>query len=146
MRTRKLLLVVLLLTIVSTNLRAQVFYDFVGKSVATLIRQKGEANSVFSKGSFTVYLYNINANENQTFGVKKGMIIMAINGFRSYSESEAQTVSSIKILHYLGLGFSKQGREAGMTILKKGIRVLSIGYMVEDNGTFTTLVTALYRK
>ena len=128
--------------LVSTRSSAQEFSSFVGKNVAYLINQKGRADLEKENKSMTIYNYNINENENQTFSVVNSKVIMALNTIRSYSIAKAKNISSIKILHYMSLGFTKQGSEAGMTILKKGKRVLSIGYMNNDDGTYSTIVSA----
>jgi hypothetical protein len=43
----------------------------------------------------------------------------------------------------MSLGFTKQGSESGMTILKKGKRVLSIGWKDKYDGVYSTIVSAM---
>jgi hypothetical protein len=89
-----------------------------------------------------VYKYRITSNESQTFGIQNGKIITAIKSIYSKSMEKAKDQSSIQILYYMALGFTKQGKESGMTILKKGKRVLSIGWMDEVDGYYSTIVSA----
>jgi len=143
MKTKRIILLLVLLFFAPTKLSAQEFYTFVGKSVLYLTDQKGTPDLKKNNGQSSIYQYLENEDVNFVFGVKNGKVYMAIKNTKSTSVSKAKQLSSIEILYYLSLGFYKQGTESGMTILKKGSRMLSIGYMNDPDGTYSTLVTAL---
>ncbi len=124
------------------NLIAQEFYSYIGKSKDILTKQVGLPDYIKNTKTLTLYQYLKNSDENILYAVQNSKVYMAVKSIKSYSESTAKSNSSVQILNYLALGFSKQGAESGMTILKKGKLVLSIGYMNNSDGTYSTLVTA----
>lgn len=89
-----------------------------------------------------VYQYFYGSDENTVYSIKSNNVTMAIKSYKCYSLASAKTKSGALILYYLSLGFTKQGHQSGMTILKKGNRVLSIGYLDNNNGTYSAMATA----
>lgn len=136
-------LMIFILLIVSVNINySQEFYTLLGKSESTLINNYGAANSIKTVGAIKVYQYFNGTNENTVFSIKSNIVVMAINSHKCYSVSSAKNKSNALILYYINLGFTKQGNSNGMTLLKKGKRELSIGYMDNNDGTYSAMVTA----
>jgi hypothetical protein len=142
MTISKYLFAISFLILLSPSISAQEFYTYLGKSSSSLTAQLGRPNYESQKGTMIVYKYHISSNESQTFGIQNGKIITAIKSIYSKSVEKAKDQSSIQILYYMALGFTKQGKESGMTILKKGKRVLFIGWMDEVDGYYSTIVSA----
>lgn len=129
----------------SSTIPAQEFYVFIGKDKQYLLNQMGNPGNITNAGTMDIYNYSIKSKsgiEHQTYSIKKGKIISAIRTIFSSSEKEAQNTKSLQILVYMSKGFIKQGTEANMTILKKGKRVLTIGYMLNDEGYYCTMIIA----
>ena len=135
-------LVVFILILLSSELCAQEHYVFVTKNVSYLLQQMGEPNTI-SRGATTAYKYT-NGDENTVFGIgKSGKVYVAIKRIKVYSLSKAKSTSSSQILYYLALGFNKQGSEAGLTILKKGSHVISVGYTVTPGDKYGEIYSVL---
>lgn len=143
MKATRFTFLIFLALLFTTKLSAQEFYTYIVKSVTYLVSQRGQPNMTSEKGSTIVYRYNVNSTENHIYGISNGKVYSAIKSILSPSLAKTKSNTSIQILHYLAEGFSKQGNEAGMTILKKGSRVLTIGYMDKYDGNYSTIVSAL---
>jgi hypothetical protein len=142
LKANKLLFTSMFLLLQTHIISAQELYTYLGKSSSSLTVKLGKPDYESQKGTMLVYKYRITSNESQTFGIQNGKIITAIKSIYSKSMEKAKDQSSIQILYYMALGFTKQGKESGMTILKKGKRVLSIGWMDEVDGYYSTIVSA----
>ena len=142
-KRHNLIFLLVLLMALSTKISAQEFYLFVGKSVNYLTDNKGKPDFIKNNGTSKIYQYLEGGNSNIVFNVTNGNVNVAMKGIKSTSATKAKELSSIQILYYMSLGFNKQGSEAGMTILKKDNRVLSIGYMIDPDGSYSTMITAL---
>lgn len=141
MNKNNIVLVILLLFLVNV-VNAQEFYTFLGKSEKYLVNKLGAAHNTKMVENIKVCQYFYGDDENTVFSLKFDAVFMAIRTIRCYNLSTAKTKSSSLILYYLSIGFTKQGSEAGMTILKKGIRVLNIGYINNNDGTYSAMATA----
>ncbi|MFH0734631.1 MAG: hypothetical protein V1773_07015 [bacterium] len=142
MKFLKIILSISAFVLFINEINAQEFYSFIGKSKTNLTNQLGAPGNIQRTNTSTVYQYYNSSTENTIYAVQNSKVYMAVKSIKSYSESTAKSNSSVQILNYLALGFTKQGTESGMIILKKGKRVLSIGYMNNSDGTYSTLVTA----
>lgn len=136
-------IMIIIILLVAIKLEAKEFYEYLGQSESNLTIQLGPADLYKEVGTVKVYKYYTGASESLTFSVKAGKVFMAIKSINTNSLEKAKKLTSIQILYYMSMGFVKKGSEEGMTILKKGKRVLSIGWMGAADESYSTIVSAL---
>lgn len=139
-RTKYFLIIIILF--ITIKLEAKEFYEFIGKSETYLTSQLGSPDIYKTVGTTKIYRYDISENESVTFSLKAGKVFMAIKSINTNSSEKAKKLTSIQILYYLSQGFFNQGSQSGLSILKKNNRVLSIGYMDNNDGSYSVLVSA----
>jgi len=140
----KLLVFVFLFTSI-VSVFSQSFSKFIGYSKRELYNSLGRPLSLNSSGDATSVQYSgESSGETNTYLLKNEKVVLATQGFTGLSLHEAKEKRNVLILFYLARGYFKQGTQDGLTILKRGQKVVSIGYMnmIDSVSEYVTLVTA----
>lgn len=120
---------------------AQSFSKYIGYSKKDLFKSLGQPEYTNAAGDIFRYLGN-ERREVNTYMTKGNRVVMAIQGFQGLSLSQAKEKKDEMILFYMSQGYFKQGEQAGLTILKRNQKMVSIGYMTDSDGGYVTLITA----